>query len=395
MFSRSCTRINEGQSLTHLSFLEMLMTLRYVRAMVFGLPKFSANVLNQFDPPPWVDDHLKPTPFTPNTFPLPTTFWTWTYSEWLIDMNDDVDEQGLSLSSQYSTATERASMTGWSYAIRFQSAHWRGQPEAWRSFVRRRRWIRGRLYQPQNILYKALNPATTTDARSNVIDWEALRQEYSSSTTSSNALESAASSTDSGYRSATTYAFDEVEGLEKATALLPLSPERKDDIFGWEQGIDVRDPFLAFSFVKIEGESILARRRAREVEGKRSDEALWKVWKYSVVEINFRRIGRVMKSCRLDREKLRLWNYWFGLKVEGMMIDEVTQEEEDGEEEKRTDGEEFTKLGRRHVELLGLSAGAEGGKRRASWGKRPSLDDVWDLVEFRVSLSLPLIHDSC
>lgn len=223
-----------------------------------------------------------------------------------------------------------------------------------------------------------------------MIDWEALRQEYSSSATSSNALESAASSTDSGYRSATTYSLDEVEGLKKATALLPLSPERKDDIFGWEQGIDVRDPFLAFSFVKMEGESILARRRAREVEGKRSDEELWKVWKYSVVEINFRRIGRVMKSCRLDREKLRLWNYWFGMKVEGMMVDEATQEEEDAEEEKRGDGEAFTKLGRRHVELLGLSAGVDGGKRRASWGKRPSLDDVLDLVEFRVSLPSPL-----
>lgn len=67
--------------------------------MVFGLPKFSANVLNQFDPPAWVDGHLKPTPFTPHTFPLPTTFWTWTYSEWLVDMNDDVDEQGQSFHS--------------------------------------------------------------------------------------------------------------------------------------------------------------------------------------------------------------------------------------------------------------------------------------------------------
>ena len=81
-----------------------------------------------------------------------------------------------------------------------------------------------------------------------------------------------------------------------------------------------------------------------------------------------------MKSCRLDREKLRLWNYWFGMKVEGLM-----------EEEEVDDGEAFTKLGRRHMELLALSGGAEEGKRRASWGKRPSLDDVWDLVEFRVS----------
>lgn len=178
-----------------------------------------------------------------------------------------------------------------------------------------------------------------------------------------------------------------MEGLKKATALLPLSPERKDDIFGWEMSLDVRDPFLAFSLVKMEGESILARRRAREVEGKRSDEELWTVWKYSVVEINFRRIGRVMKDCRLDREKLRLWNYWFGQKVEGMIFEGESKEDE-WEEDK---GE---KLGRRHVELLGLSGGAgaeEGGRRRASWGKRPSLDDVWDLVEFRVSPSYPLL----
>lgn len=29
---------------------------------MFGLPKFSANVLNQFDPPAWVDHHLQYVP---------------------------------------------------------------------------------------------------------------------------------------------------------------------------------------------------------------------------------------------------------------------------------------------------------------------------------------------
>ncbi|GAA6001564.1 hypothetical protein JCM10207_006725 [Rhodosporidiobolus poonsookiae] len=101
--------------------------------VVFGLPKFSAAALLQVDPPEWCDASLQPSPFTPSDYPCPP-YWHWRDSEFLVDMSGDKDEEG------------------WSYAVRFRSRFWRGEAIFPHAFVRRRRWIRLRVYRPQPLV---------------------------------------------------------------------------------------------------------------------------------------------------------------------------------------------------------------------------------------------------
>ncbi|RKP09137.1 hypothetical protein THASP1DRAFT_29059 [Thamnocephalis sphaerospora] len=76
------------------------------------------------DPPPWSDHNYRF--MSPNlaSYQLPDPTWEWVHPAWSIDMSGDVDEEG------------------WEYAAQFHNARWHGPFEVFRSFVRRRRWIR-------------------------------------------------------------------------------------------------------------------------------------------------------------------------------------------------------------------------------------------------------------
>jgi hypothetical protein len=40
---------------------------------------------------------------------------------------------------------------------------------------------------------------------------------------------------------------------------------------------------------------------------------LQRVWRDAVVHLNYHRATRVLKTCKVDRERLDLWNRWLGL----------------------------------------------------------------------------------
>ncbi|ORY90814.1 hypothetical protein BCR35DRAFT_299402 [Leucosporidium creatinivorum] len=317
--------------------------------VVFGLPKFASAALTQIDPAAWTDAHLENSPFTRHDHPLPTPFWHWIDREWMVDMDGDTDEQG------------------WSYAVRFGSRHWRGQPDILRSFVRRRRWIRARIYLPKPL--SATAPGSKEPAP---IDWESLHNsEFADRSTPNDDFGAPQPNEPSAL------------GLKAATALLPLSPARKDDIFGWEQEIDAHQPFLAWTFVKYEGERALAQRRQRDLPGSRSDEELFGIWRDAVVEINYRKVARVLKGCRLDREKLGLWRWWLGLPVEPP---------QEGEEEQLYECEPDTS---RSSSLKAPNGRPSSGVDAKAWSEkdpRPMLDDVWDLLEGRLDHILQLFE---
>ncbi|KAL1934714.1 hypothetical protein VTP01DRAFT_6896 [Rhizomucor pusillus] len=85
---------------------------------------YSSKTLLQFDPDPWCDANMQFTPMDPSTYQLPDPSWEWVSKEWMVDMSGDVDE------------------SGWQYALKFHGAVWHGNYKHFRSFVRRRRWIR-------------------------------------------------------------------------------------------------------------------------------------------------------------------------------------------------------------------------------------------------------------
>ncbi|KAI7899639.1 uncharacterized protein BX663DRAFT_520808 [Cokeromyces recurvatus] len=85
---------------------------------------YSSKTLLQFDPNPWCDAKMRFTPMNIDTYQLPDPTWEWVSDDWMIDMTGDVDE------------------AGWQYALKFHGAEWHGNYKHFRSFVRRRRWIR-------------------------------------------------------------------------------------------------------------------------------------------------------------------------------------------------------------------------------------------------------------
>ncbi|CAO3643888.1 unnamed protein product [Mucor hiemalis] len=85
---------------------------------------YSSKTLLQFDPNPWCDADMRFTPMDIENYQLPDPTWEWISKDWMIDMTEDVDE------------------AGWQYALKFHGASWHGNYKHFRSFVRRRRWIR-------------------------------------------------------------------------------------------------------------------------------------------------------------------------------------------------------------------------------------------------------------
>ncbi|KAJ1974332.1 hypothetical protein H4R35_003659 [Dimargaris xerosporica] len=95
---------------------------------LFGIPKFNNKMLLPHDPPAWHDgSNFAVTDI--NSYQLPDPSWEWVYDHWCIDMSDDVDEDG------------------WQYSISYGWSWWHGSHKVWKSFVRRRRWIRLRRKQ--------------------------------------------------------------------------------------------------------------------------------------------------------------------------------------------------------------------------------------------------------
>ncbi|KAJ2898956.1 hypothetical protein IWW38_001175, partial [Coemansia aciculifera] len=98
-----------------------------------GKANFSAKLLHPMDPPPWCDSQMQLTLATVHSFQLPDPSWHWVSPRWLIDMTQEVDEDG------------------WQYASRFSSStSWHGRQSAATSFVRRRRWLRLRRRPKKN-----------------------------------------------------------------------------------------------------------------------------------------------------------------------------------------------------------------------------------------------------
>ncbi|KAI9228727.1 MAG: hypothetical protein DHS80DRAFT_30544 [Piptocephalis tieghemiana] len=93
-------------------------------AFVFGSAKFSAKMLNLLDPPAWSDVRNRFSASDLSSLQPPDPTWEWVHPEWRVDMTGDVDAEG------------------WSYAFNFRASEWHGDYRMFRSFVRRRKWIR-------------------------------------------------------------------------------------------------------------------------------------------------------------------------------------------------------------------------------------------------------------
>jgi len=93
-------------------------------AFFLGTPKFSSKSLLPVDPDEWTDPSFQTSPMDTSDFELPDPSWEWVHKSWLVDMTGDVDEDG------------------WEYAMTFHGSPWHGNYEVFRSFARRRRWLR-------------------------------------------------------------------------------------------------------------------------------------------------------------------------------------------------------------------------------------------------------------
>ncbi|KAG0235976.1 hypothetical protein B0O80DRAFT_429887 [Mortierella sp. GBAus27b] len=93
-------------------------------AFILGRPKFSSKSLLPIDPDEWTDQCFNTSPMNTSDYSLPDPSWEWVHKSWLVDMTGDVDEDG------------------WEYALTFHGSPWHGSYEMFRSFARRRRWLR-------------------------------------------------------------------------------------------------------------------------------------------------------------------------------------------------------------------------------------------------------------
>ncbi|GAA5896162.1 hypothetical protein JCM6882_008506 [Rhodosporidiobolus microsporus] len=316
--------------------------------VVFGIPRFSSAALLQVDPSEWCDASLRPSPFTPHDHPCPP-YWLWRDSEFMVCMSGDVDEEG------------------WSYALRFRSHHWSGEPTFPYAFVRRRQWIRSRIYRPEPVVKAADLAAGTPSAAGSKVDVVGeFRDELA-------AEEGDEGEEDGGDKMGGEGKERGEDGprrfpdLRSACRCLPLYTERRAAIFADSSSpnggrgflpFDYRNPFLSFSELKREA-AATARGGGgfgEVVEGgaRGGGEEKDLPWRDAVAEINYRRVVAVMKALgKIDRERLGLWRLWTGEKGRKK------------EQKEADDGASVREAG-------------------------PEMEDVWDVVESRLDLLLPL-----
>ncbi|KAI9805715.1 MAG: hypothetical protein M1833_005208 [Piccolia ochrophora] len=92
-----------------------------------GIPMFSSNSLLNLDPPAWCNSAFKFSLVDTSNAQPPDPSWVWAWPNWTVDMSEDVDEGG------------------WQYSFSFGKFFtWRSSHLWFRSFVRRRRWLRRR-----------------------------------------------------------------------------------------------------------------------------------------------------------------------------------------------------------------------------------------------------------
>ena len=149
--------------------------------MVFGIPKFSAKTLFQWDPASWTNVYNGNSAYNIVNAQLPDPSWEWVHPEWMIDMSGDVDESGWQYSYNFGrfttplftrptqiipranakgneimnermarmadrrhakeTSREDDGFEALKRTARARSAKWTGIPNQ-NKYVRRRRWIR-------------------------------------------------------------------------------------------------------------------------------------------------------------------------------------------------------------------------------------------------------------
>ncbi|GAA5977111.1 hypothetical protein JCM11641_001304 [Rhodosporidiobolus odoratus] len=307
--------------------------------VVWGLPKFSSAALLQVDPFEWCDATLQPSPFTPHDYPCPP-YWYWRDSEFMVDMSGDKDEEG------------------WSYAVRFRSRYWRGEAVFPYAFVRRRRWIRTRIYRPQPVLplsSSGFSLAATNGSKLKLAE-DVLGRE----------IEDVEDGCNTG-RGVDGKAQDQVVvDLRSACRCLPLSPERRAQIFAESSMttsaaaatikndsctvVDARNPFLSYRRLKLE---------ALSFGGDEGGGVETPIWRDAVREINFRRVMNVLKAhARIDRKRVEIWKLWLG--AEG----------KEGGRSKEGNGNG--------------NGGGNGNGSGESVELRPEAEDVWDVIEARV-----------
>lgn len=91
------------------------------------VPLFSGRALGNLDPSPWTNAAQKTSATDITNAQVPDPSWEWAWKEWTINHTEEVDEDG------------------WEYSFAFSKKFsWHG-PAWWKSFVRRRAWIRKRV----------------------------------------------------------------------------------------------------------------------------------------------------------------------------------------------------------------------------------------------------------
>ncbi|CEH14317.1 FER-1-LIKE [Ceraceosorus bombacis] len=183
--------------------------------LVFGIPKFSARTLLQWDPAAWTNAKNRDSPYSIVNAQLPDPSWEWVHPEWLIDMSGDVDEAGWQYANNFGKswiphfkrprgALPRAGVVGaigmnerlareeqkdqerarqreddgleaLKRSAQARSAKWRAEGDPG-TFVRRRRWIRLRRRKALNETAPARTPREEPEQKSKVSsgDWSRL-----------------------------------------------------------------------------------------------------------------------------------------------------------------------------------------------------------------------------
>jgi len=309
-------------------------------------------------------------------------------------MGGDKDEEGAlgpSLPPQPLFLTDPLPLSnspaGWSYALRFRSRFWRGEAYTMRSFVRRRRWVRTRVYRPQHLPLLA------------------------AAASQQNALDSMGPPSPPAYDPT-----DErpLVDLHLACAALPLSSAQRAALLTESASplsytsnlIPPSNPFLSYRALKLDAASsgaLPATERASAHEPR---------WRDAVRELNWRRASGVVRAhAKIDRQRLELWKLWLGARAAA-----AGEGGRRGSSEGARGSGAGAAAGARGAVRLEAAEGAgkgagEAGRKAVSaaegvaeekertevWDdvgghggdKGPDVQDVWDVIEGRVRPLLP------